>query len=104
MVRNSEINVLRYDKVVKAFTDDTSASPEVVSKRTGVALSTVVKIWDGTISRPPTVVLDRLRVPRRCPECRNMCSSWPCIPCEMSRRRDTKNRPSVEFIYRRGPH
>ena len=44
MVRNNEINVLRYDKVVKAFTDDPSASPEVVAQRTAVALSTVRKI------------------------------------------------------------
>ena len=105
MVSNSAINVLRYDKVVKALTDDPDASLEDVSRRTGVALSTIRKIWDGTITRPPTIVLDRLKVPRRCPECRSLCTAWPCILCEMERRPVTAdNEAGVNFIYRQGPH
>ena len=105
MVSNSAINVLRYDRVVEALTDDPNASLEDVSRRTGVALSTIRKIWDGTITRPPTIVLDRLKVPRRCPECRSLCTAWPCILCEMERRPVTADgEASVNFIYRQGPH
>ncbi len=104
MVTNSEIHVLRYDKVVKALSQKPTASLEDISQRTGVALGTIRKIWEGTITRPPTVVLDRLKTPRRCPECRSLCTAWPCIQCEMKRRPPTGDQPGVNFIYRHGPH
>ena len=103
MVSNNEINVRRYDKVVKAFSEDPKASHELVSKRTGVPLSTVEKIWDGTIARPPIVLLDRLRSPRRCPECGTLCSAWPCIVCELERRAQARTASGVSFVYRGGP-
>jgi len=104
MIRYNPINVLRYDKVVKALTDDPTASLESVSRRTGVALSTIRKIWEGKITRPRTIVLDRLKVPRRCPDCRGLCTDWPCIRCEMERRSAAaRSEAGVNFVYRHGP-
>ena len=104
MATRNEIHVLHYDKVVKALTQKPNVSLEEVSQRTGLALATVRKIWDGTITRPSTVVLDRLRTPRRCPECGSRCSAWPCIVCEMERRRRENKEGTASFIYRKGPH
>jgi hypothetical protein len=80
------IDVRRYDAVVEQLRQNQGANFEDVALRCKVAVSTVKKIWDGRISRPPVVVIERLSAPRRCPQCGARCLEWPCILCEMKRR------------------
>lgn len=80
------IDVRRYDRVVTALVDHADWSLRRVARHTGVPELTVRKIWDGTISRPAVVVVERLRQPRRCGACGILCAEWPCISCEMRRR------------------
>jgi hypothetical protein len=80
------IDVRRYDAVVHAIGESPNADFQLIAEQCGVAASTVEKIWDGRISRPPVVVVERLEKPRRCPDCGARCVEWPCILCEIRRR------------------
>ena len=80
------LNVRRYDAVVETLVRNPGISFEDAARRCGVSASTVGRIWDGRIARPPVVLLDRLPTPRRCPDCGARCNEWPCILCEIRRR------------------
>ncbi len=98
----SPIDVRRYDSVVSLLLSDPELSFVEVADRTGVSAATVRKIWEGGISRPPAIVLERLATPRRCPDCGSLCSEWPCVLCTMRRRATppgVERRP-VRFVYR----
>lgn len=85
--KQDEISVLRYDAIAQVLRSEPELSHEEVASRCRVAASTVERIRDGSISRPAVVVLERLAQPRRCPQCGALCKDWPCIFCEMRRRR-----------------
>ena len=98
------ISVVKYDAVVRVIREQPELSHEEVASFCKVATSTVKRIWDGSISRPPIVVLDRLRTSRRCPQCGALCNDWPCVTCEIQRRRASG--AEVEpprFQYRKQP-
>ncbi|MHB0959771.1 MAG: helix-turn-helix domain-containing protein [Pirellulaceae bacterium] len=98
-----QIDVLRYDAVVEILRDHPGLSFPEVARRSGVAESTVRRIWNGDISRPPAVVLERLTKPRRCKDCGALCSEWPCVLCSMRQRKapvGVAPRPT-RFVYRR---
>ena len=98
------IDVRRYDAVVKLLMKNPRIGFAEAARRCKVSETTVRKIWDGRISRPPVVVLERLESPRRCEECGALCLEWPCILCEIKRRNGTVNgtagRRSIRFRYR----
>jgi hypothetical protein len=98
------IDVRRYDEVVKLLVHEPDLSFEEVASRVKVSPSTVRKIWEGSISRAPAIVIERLATPRRCPECGTLCRDWPCILCEMQRRREGRSATDAElrFVYKRG--
>jgi hypothetical protein len=73
---------------------------EHVAQQTGVAEHTVRKIWEGQISRPPVVLLDRLSNPRRCPKCGALCQDWPCVLCTIQERKLPKMPRHTRFMYR----
>jgi hypothetical protein len=105
VISHPAINVLRYDAVVKALTEHPEWDFDEVARRTGVSAATVRKIYDGAITRPPVVVLERLKKPKRCPECRSLCSDWPCIVCELDRRQtEGRSEDNISFVYRHGPN
>ena len=81
------ISVVKYDAVTRLLSEEPQLSHPQIAKQCGVAASTVERIWNGTIARPPVVVIERLAQPRRCPGCGALCKEWPCILCEMGRRR-----------------
>ena len=97
------IDVRRYDAVVAVLTRNPELSFPEVARRSGVSVSTVEKIWNGAISRPPIVVLERLAKPRRCGECGALCAEWPCVLCEMKRRGGPRGLGSspMRFVYKR---
>ena len=97
------IDVRRYDTVVEVLQNNPGISFPEVAERAGVSEPTVRKIWEGAISRPPVVVLERLPQPRRCGECGALCSDWPCVLCEIKRREpEGRNRLSpTRFVYKR---
>jgi hypothetical protein len=70
----------------------------------GVSETTVRRIWEGSLPRPPVIVLDRLSKPKRCAECGALCAEWPCVFCSMRRRRRqaavAKDLPLVRFKYK----
>ncbi len=96
------IDVRRYDDVVEILLQNPGISFPEAARRTGVSEPTVRKIWEGDISRPPVVVLQRLPKPRRCPQCGAMCVDWPCVLCEMKRRAPEGNLRSAttRFVYK----
>ena len=98
------IDVRRYDEVVKMLTENPQLGFDETAQRCNVSETTVRKIWDGRISRPPVVVLERLESPRRCEECGALCLEWPCILCEIKRRNGTLSgtagRRPIRFKYR----
>ena len=98
-----QIDVRRYDTVVETLLNHPGLSFPEVALRSGVAESTVRKIWDGDISRPPAVVLERLSRPRRCKDCGALCSEWPCVLCTMLRRKAPAgvDQRTTRFVYRR---
>ncbi|NLX54746.1 MAG: hypothetical protein GXY58_06505 [Planctomycetaceae bacterium] len=101
----SPIDVRRYDAVVRLLLQDPSLDFPEVARRSGVSEHTVRKIWEGEISRPPTVVLERLAKPRRCGDCGALCCEWPCVICSI-RRRNTPARSAPQptrFVYKRQP-
>jgi hypothetical protein len=97
------IDVRRYDAVAKLLLDHPDLDFPEVARRTGVSESTVRKIWDGAISRPPAIVLERLAKPRRCRDCGALCSEWPCVLCSMRRRSSPSSvdQPPMRFVYKR---
>lgn len=97
------IDVRRYDAIVELLTRHPETSFPEVARQLGVSASTVQKIWDGSISRPPIVVLERLAKPRRCRECGALCVEWPCVLCEMQRRGGNPGSPRrpMRFVYKR---
>jgi transcriptional regulator with XRE-family HTH domain len=97
------IDVRRYDTVVEILVQNPGIGFAEAAQRAGVSESTVRKIWEGTISRPPIIVLERLEKPRRCLECGALCSDWPCVLCEIKRRapRDASRRDVARFLYKR---
>lgn len=96
------IDVRRYDAVVEVLVENPGISFPEAAQRAGVSEPTVRKIWEGAISRPPIVVLERLPRPRRCTECGALCVDWPCVLCEMNRR--TRHRrpqdSTARFVYK----
>ena len=96
------IDVRRYDAVVDLLHENPGISFPEAARRAGVSEPTVRKIWEGNISRPPVVVLERLPKPRRCCECGALCVDWPCVLCEMKRRAPRGNvRLGVtRFVYK----
>jgi hypothetical protein len=95
------ISVLKYDAVAKVLVEEPGLSHEEVARRCGVSRSTVQRIWEGSIHRPPVIVLERLPSPRRCPDCGGLCSDWPCVLCEMRRRnRISGSGDTPRFQYR----
>lgn len=96
------IDVRRYDRVVDILTNNPGISFPEAARRSGVTEPTVRKIWEGAISRPPIVVLDRLSKPKRCGECGALCSDWPCVLCEINRRGEGNpgESPPMGFVYR----
>jgi hypothetical protein len=98
------IDVRRYDAVVSLLTENPGIDFEEAAQQTGVAPATIKKIWEGTISRPSVVVLDRLRTRRRCPDCGVLCREWPCISCEMRRRKSLTRPGRLRFVYRTQVH
>jgi len=99
----SPIDVRRYDAVVDLLLQDPGLGFPEVARRSGVSEHTVRKIWDGEISRPPAVVLERLAKPRRCGDCGALCSEWPCVLCSIHRRNTPTGATSVptRFVYKR---
>jgi hypothetical protein len=92
------ISVLKYDAVVELCTREPLLSEEEIAKRCGVPAWKVERIIEGSITRPPVVLLDRLSTPRRCPDCGGLCREWPCVFCEMGRRRQsTSGAPMPRF-------
>jgi hypothetical protein len=81
--KNSPINVTTYDRVAKLLIANPKKSHVEIAQRAKVSLRTVVKVWDGTISRPTAIVSHRLTQPQRCPQCGARCIAWPCMTCEM---------------------
>jgi hypothetical protein len=100
---DDRIDVRKYDAAARALGSGTPDHFEEAVAQSGLSLSTVQKIWDGTISRPPVVVLERLRQPRRCPVCGSLCRDWPCVTCEMRRRRKQHTGSPLRFIYATAP-
>ncbi len=96
------IDVRRYDKVVAAFSENQGVSIEQVAALTGISARTVRRIYEGSIARPRVVLLERLSQPRRCGECGARCRDWPCIFCEMRRRKDevAASDEPLKFVYR----
>lgn len=94
------ISVVKYDAVIRLLCDQTQLTHSQIAQQCKVALATVERIWDGSISRPSVVVLDRLASPRRCPECGALCRDWPCVYCEMGRRRRNGPASETRFQYR----
>jgi len=104
VAQGDPIDIARYDRVVSVLVDHSDWSLHRIAQYTGVPERIVRKIWDGTISRPAVVVLARLRQPRRCGECGALCTEWPCILCEMRRRKaipGVTGRP--RFVNKRQP-
>ncbi len=99
MSSDERIDVRKYDAAVRALGRGGAENIEQAAAESGLATATVQKIWDGTISRPPVVVLQRLRKPRRCPACGSRCRDWPCVSCEMRRRRQRNPQVPLRFIY-----
>ena len=100
MAASNPIDVRRYDAVVQAFLNQPGVEFEEVAKQTGVASHTVRKIWEGKISRPPVILLDRLTHPRRCPNCGALCQDWPCVLCTIQERKLPSNPRHTRFMYR----
>ncbi len=100
MAATNPIDVRRYDSVVRIFLEQPGVEFDQVAEQTGVAEHTVRKIWDGTISRPPVILLDRLSQPKRCPECGALCQDWPCVLCTMQERSLKTFRRHTRFMYR----
>jgi recombinational DNA repair protein RecR len=98
-----QIDVRRYDTVVEILRKHPGLSFPEVALRSGVAEITVRRIWEGDISRPPTVVLERLTKPRRCKDCGALCSEWPCVLCTMRQRKSPAgvDPRTTRFVYRR---
>jgi len=96
------IDVRRYDTVVDVLVKNPGISFPEVARRAGVSEPTVRKIWEGAISRPPVVVLERLPSPRRCGDCGALCSDWPCVLCEIKRREEApREHPrTTRFVYK----
>jgi len=97
------IDVRRYDAVVELLTNNPDLGFADVARQSGVSEHTVRKIWEGTISRPRAVVLERLTKPRRCRDCGALCSEWPCVLCSIQRRSapvGTRQYPT-RFVYKR---
>jgi len=97
------IDVRRYDAIVRLLVDEPATTFEEIAERVGVSPGTVRKIWDGSISRAPAIIIERLTAPRRCAECGTLCRDWPCILCEMQRRKAGRLATSGElrFVYKR---
>ena len=97
------IDVRRYDTVVEVLLQNPGISFPDAAQRAGVSEPTVRKIWEGAISRPPIVVLERLATPRRCHDCGALCRDWPCVLCEMNRRSPTEKKQNdlTRFVYKR---
>lgn len=97
-----QIDVRRYDAVVDVLLRNPGISFHDAARQAGVSVHTVRRIWDGTISRPPAVVLERLAEPRRCSQCGALCSDWPCVLCEMRRRHESNapDQPALRFVYK----
>jgi len=82
------INVFNYDAAVRNLTENPGISFDDAASICGLSPNTIRKVWNGTISRPTVVVVQRLSVPRRFPQCGVLCCDWPCVRCEMQRRRE----------------
>ena len=97
------IDVRRYDAVVDVLVENPGISFGEAARLAGVSEPTVRRIWEGSITRPPIVVLERLEAPRRCQECGALCRDWPCVLCEI-KRRSPPHRPRrgfTQFVYKR---
>ncbi len=97
------IDVRRYDAIARLLLESPDLGFLEVARRSGVSESTVRKIWEGTISRPQAVVLERLAKPRRCRDCGALCCEWPCVLCSIERRKapaGMKQHPT-RFVYKR---
>jgi hypothetical protein len=97
-----QIDVRRYDAVVELLLHRPRLSFDEVARRASVAESTVRRIWDGDISRPAAIILERLIAPRRCGECGALCVDWPCVTCSIQRRKALtgKVHAPLRFVYR----
>jgi hypothetical protein len=96
------IDVRRYDAVVEILSRNPGISFPEAAQRSGVSEPMVRKIWEGSISRPPVVVLERLATPRRCGECGALCTDWPCVLCTIQRREHAGPRSAAPtgFVYK----
>jgi hypothetical protein len=99
----SPIDVRRYDAVVSLLRHYPALGFPEVAERSGVSELTVRKIWEGEISRPPAVVLERLVKPRRCGNCGALCREWPCVLCAIERRKTPAHTTAepTRFVYKR---
>jgi hypothetical protein len=95
---DERIDVRKYDAAARALGVGTPEQFQQAVTASGLSMSTVRKIWDGTISRPAVVLLKRLRRPRRCPICGSLCRDWPCVSCEMHRRREDHADAPLRFV------
>ena len=97
------IDVRRYDTVVNLLLKDPELGFAEVARQSGVSEHMVRKIWEGDISRPPAVVLERLTKPRRCGDCGALCCEWPCVMCSIRRRNTPRGDTSepTRFVYKR---
>ena len=97
------IDVRRYDTVVDVLLNNPGLDFPEVARCSGVSELMVRKIWEGDISRPPVVVLERLMKPRRCGSCGALCCEWPCVLCSIRDRRPAAQatRTPTRFVYKR---
>jgi hypothetical protein len=97
-----QIDVRRYDAVVELLSHRPQLSFDEVARRASVAEVTVRRIWEGDISRPAAIVLERLHTPKRCSDCGALCVDWPCVTCSIHRRKAAtgSSRGPLRFVYK----